>query len=127
GVPAIQTVHFPPGPCRLLALGMRHDRDEHVGMSVPAELEALALEGPGLVRLDPHKCGVPRHCVLLAPEVRHPERVDDVFGGELELDLLTDRDIELLASLKGRPILKLERRRVRIGEGPRPLASVAPP
>ena len=103
---------------------MRDDRDEHVGMSVPAELEALALEGPGLVRLDPYKCGVPRHCVLLAPEVRHPERVDDVLCGQLELDLLTNRDIELLAGLEGRPVLELEGRRVGIREVPRPLAAL---
>src|SRR5205807_1945659 len=96
-------------PRRIFRRGVCDDRDEHVGMSVATELEALALERPGLVRLDPEGRGVPRYRVLLAAKVRHPERVDDVLRGQLELDLLTDRDVELLARLKGRAVLKLER------------------
>src|SRR5438034_6490188 len=83
------------GPGRVLALRVRHDRDEHVGVAVAAELEALPLVRPGLVCLYPHRGGVARHGVLLSTEVRHPERVDDVLRGELELDLLTNRDVEL--------------------------------
>src|SRR5256885_6778670 len=93
-------------------------------MAVAAELEALALERPGLIRLDPDEGGVPGYRVLLAAEVRYPERMDDVLGGELELDLLADWDVELLAGLKQSSVRKLEHRRIRIREAPGPLAAL---
>jgi len=66
-----------------------------------------------------------KHCPLFLPaEVRHPERVDHVLRRELELDLLTDRDIQLFAGLEQRPVGKLEHRLVGIREAPGPLTAL---
>src|SRR5207302_3838297 len=110
-VQEVRLFHRVSRPRRVVALRVRDDRDEHVGMAVAAELEALSFVCPRLVRLDPERGVMSRHRVLLAAEVRDPERVDDVLRCELQLDLLTDRDIELLAGLKRSTVLKLEGRR----------------
>src|SRR5207245_10568564 len=53
-----------------------------------------------------------RHRVLLLPEFRHPERVDDVLGGDVELHVLALRDAQDAVRLAVR-VLELPRELLR--------------
>ena len=79
-----------------VVLGPVHDLDveEHPGVVGAAELGALAGEGPRLVGHHLEGVDPAGDHVELLEEGRHPEGVDDVPGGEVELDPLADREVE---------------------------------
>src|SRR2546427_332508 len=113
-------------PGRVLVGRMGDDRDQHVGMSVAAELGALTLIRPGSRGLDPHRRDVPGYRVLLATQVWDEERMDHVLRAELELHLRAHGDVELLAGHERRAVPQLEHLLIGVGEGPRPLAALDP-
>src|SRR5881397_4283026 len=73
-------------PC--VEFGLIHglDDDLHRSVARAAELRALAAPLARLVDLQPGEVVVAGHGVGLARDCRHPPRVDDVVGAELELD-----------------------------------------
>ena len=78
-------------------------------MAEPAELGADHGIGAELVRRDHELVSCPGHGVLLLPELRNPERVDDVERGQVQLDRPVERETELrrgqvsLARVRERP------------------------
>src|SRR3546814_968110 len=65
-------------------------------MGQAAELGAAAPVLTGLVCFDRHAVRTPGDEVDLAGQLRHPEGVDDIGGGEHQLHRLTDRDVDLV-------------------------------
>src|SRR5262245_53643622 len=69
----------------------------HVAVGQAAELGALAHVGAGLVGVEPQRVLAPGDGVLLAVEGRDPERVDDVVGMDLQVDVLARGDDQVAA------------------------------
>src|SRR6058998_726912 len=67
-------------------VGLEHrELAAHRAVAEAAQLRAGDLVHPGLRRLDPHVDGEPGDRVLLQPERRHEEAVDDVLRAQPDL------------------------------------------
>ncbi len=66
----------------------------------------------------PQRVDVAGHGVELSGQARHPEAVDDIRGGDLDVDGAARGDVQ--------HVLGHAARHVRIGEGPRPLPPLRP-
>jgi hypothetical protein len=78
------------GPGRLheavkLLLGHHQDPEEHAGVAGAAELGAEAVVVPDFLRGEVNQSLLSRNGVPLARKPRHPEGVDHVLGGNLQL------------------------------------------
>src|SRR5215471_763750 len=97
-----------------------HDLRRHQRVADTADLHALDVEGPRLRGLEPADDGAARDRVLLQPEHRHGEGVQDVARDELEVIELVHLDVEIVDGLDvvGRAELPVG---ARVLEAPRPL------
>src|SRR5690606_5481163 len=86
-------------PRRKILGGMGVNGEFHVRVTHPAELRALAVVGAGLVRLQAQHVGAPRQHVELAPRPRHPDRVDHVGAGQVQVHRLASGNVQLVTQL----------------------------
>src|SRR5690606_41466100 len=75
-------------PCRKVIRSMGMYGDFHVGMAGAAELGTLAVVGTRLVGLQQQYIGPARQHVELAAQTRHPEGMDHVVAGQLQVHRL---------------------------------------
>src|SRR5690606_9529530 len=86
-------------PCRKILGGMGVNGELHVRVTHPAEFGALAVVGAGLVGLQPQYIGAPRQHVELARQPRHPERMDHVVTGQVQVHRLASGNVQLVTQL----------------------------
>lgn len=75
------------------------NREFHVRVAGAAELGALTVIGTGLVGLQPQHIGAPRQHVQFAAEARHPERMDHIIAGQVQIHRLAGGNVQLIAQL----------------------------
>lgn len=73
-------------------------------VSRPAEFRANTLIGSGRIRLQPQGVGVTGDRVKLACQTGHPEAVDDISGGDRNIDRPARWDMEHPCGFKRRDI-----------------------
>ncbi len=69
----------------------------HVGVVDTAEFRTLAAVSARLISLQAQDVGAAGDSIQLAPQARHPEGMDHIGGGEMDIHRLTHRNMQFIA------------------------------